>query len=286
MGGTINENNIIGVCWTRITCPRTLQIHVCSSYNDCNTTDSGETDSTSWAKGWRSLYGRISWSGFYVLYFYVPPGKTGVTLCFWVFCPSFRPSHFTGTTYVQRTKAMTFQQIIMHVWQCPHDVDVHLLICFDLDRCTQSDTPQWRLLKKAVTWIGTNNDQMTSWVLGKWFWAMLEPILTLPTYSQPAHLHGSAPCFDLDLYLTCFPGSCLTRIFLIDLHWGVPLCVHHRKHYAFSTNYHVCIAIPTWYRCALPILFWPWSPLNLFLFHSHFNSLLISAKHQMYCQVI
>ena len=24
-------------------------------------------------------------------------------------------------------KAMTFQQIIMHVWQCPHDVDVHLL---------------------------------------------------------------------------------------------------------------------------------------------------------------
>ena len=30
------------------------------------------------------------------------------------------------------TKAMTFQQIIMHVLQCPHDVDVHLLLCFNL----------------------------------------------------------------------------------------------------------------------------------------------------------
>ena len=29
--------------------------------------------------------------------------------------------------------SMTFQQIIMHVWQWPHDVDVHLLFCFDLD---------------------------------------------------------------------------------------------------------------------------------------------------------
>ena len=38
-------------------------------------------------------------------------------------------------------KAMTFQQIIMHVFQCPHDVDVHLLFCFDLDihlTCSQS----------------------------------------------------------------------------------------------------------------------------------------------------
>ena len=30
-------------------------------------------------------------------------------------------------------KIMTFQQIIMHVWQCPHYVDVHLIFCFDLD---------------------------------------------------------------------------------------------------------------------------------------------------------
>ena len=31
------------------------------------------------------------------------------------------------------TKAMTFQQMIMHVLQYPHDVDVYLLFCFDLD---------------------------------------------------------------------------------------------------------------------------------------------------------
>ena len=36
------------------------------------------------------------------------------------------------------------------------------------------------------------------------------------------------------------------------------------KSYAFSTNYHACIAMPTWPRCAPPILFWPWPPYNLF----------------------
>ena len=33
--------------------------------------------------------------------------------------------------------------------------------------------------------------------------------------------------------------------------------------HAFSTNYHACIAMPTWGRCAPPILFWPWPPYNL-----------------------
>ena len=35
------------------------------------------------------------------------------------------------------------------------------------------------------------------------------------------------------------------------------------KSCAYSTNYHACIAIPTWHRCAPPILFWPWPPYNL-----------------------
>ena len=35
------------------------------------------------------------------------------------------------------------------------------------------------------------------------------------------------------------------------------------KNYAFSTNYHACIAMPTWLRCAPPILCWPWPPYNL-----------------------
>ena len=35
------------------------------------------------------------------------------------------------------------------------------------------------------------------------------------------------------------------------------------KNYAFSTNFHACIAMPTWPRCASPILCWPWPPYNL-----------------------
>ena len=35
------------------------------------------------------------------------------------------------------------------------------------------------------------------------------------------------------------------------------------KSYAFSTNYYACIAIPTWHRCATPILFWTWPHYNL-----------------------
>ena len=35
------------------------------------------------------------------------------------------------------------------------------------------------------------------------------------------------------------------------------------KSHAFSTNYHTCIAMPTWHRCAPPILFWHWPPFNL-----------------------
>ena len=68
---------------------------------------------------------------------------TGGTLSFWVVRPSVCHTltwiflinlHLGVPLCVQRpAKAMTFQQIIMHVWQCPHDVDVHLLFCFNLD---------------------------------------------------------------------------------------------------------------------------------------------------------
>ena len=43
----------------------------------------------------------------------------------------------------------------------------------------------------------------------------------------------------------------------------LPLCAVPSKSYDFSTNYHACIAIPTWCSCAPPILFWP--PFNLLL---------------------
>ena len=61
------------------------------------------------------------------------------------------------------------------------------------------------------------------------------------------------------------PRSCLTCIFfcrssLIGTTWRAAPS----KSYAFSTNYHACIAMPTWPRSAPPILCWPWPPYNLF----------------------
>ena len=44
---------------------------------------------------------------------------------------------------------------------------------------------------------------------------------------------------------------------------GTTLRAAPSKNYAFSTNYHACIAMPTWSRCAPPILCWPWPPYNL-----------------------
>ena len=46
---------------------------------------------------------------------------------------------------------------------------------------------------------------------------------------------------------------------------GTTLRAAPSKIHAFSTNYHTCIAMPTWPtgRCAPPILFWPWPPYNL-----------------------
>ena len=44
---------------------------------------------------------------------------------------------------------------------------------------------------------------------------------------------------------------------------GTTLLAAPSKSHAFSTNYHACIAMPTWCRCAPPILFWPGPPYNL-----------------------
>ena len=41
---------------------------------------------------------------------------------------------------------------------------------------------------------------------------------------------------------------------------GTTLRAAPSKSYAFSTNYYACIAMPTWPRCAPPILCWPWPP--------------------------
>ena len=63
-----------------------------------------------------------------------------------------------------------------------------------------------------------------------------------------------------------FPRSCLTWIFSVNFYWWVQLCVQYpAKFMPFQQiNMHACIAMPTWHRCAPPILFWPWPPYNLF----------------------
>ena len=58
------------------------------------------------------------------------------------------------------------------------------------------------------------------------------------------------------------PRSCLTFFCRSSL-MGTTLCAAPNKCYAFSTNYYAYIAMPTWPRCAPPILCWPWPPYNL-----------------------
>ena len=132
-----------------------------------------------------------------ILFWPWPPYTLLPRSCFtWMF---FIDSHWWVPLCVQRpAKAMSVQQIIMHVLQCQHDLDVHLLFCVDHD----------------------------------------------------LHITSSEVVFNLD----CFLQSSLM---------GTTLCVAPSKSYAFSTNYHSCIEMPTWPRCASPILCWPWPSYNL-----------------------
>ena len=54
---------------------------------------------------------------------------------------------------------------------------------------------------------------------------------------------------------------------------GTTLCAAPSNSCAILTNYHECmecIATPTWYRCAPPILFWPWPPFSFLSYYSAF----------------
>ena len=65
--------------------------------------------------------------------FNVRPGMNGGTLCFRVVHPSVRHTLGVPLCVQYPAKTMSFQQIIMHQLHYQHDVDVHLLFCFDLD---------------------------------------------------------------------------------------------------------------------------------------------------------
>ena len=85
--------------------------------------------------------------------------------------------------------------------------------------------------------------------------------IAMPTWRRcaPPILFWPWPPYNL------FPRACLTWIFFVDPHWwvGTTLLAAPSKSYAFSTNYHACIALSTWRRCTPPILFWHWPPHNL-----------------------
>ena len=66
----------------------------------------------------------------------------------------------------------------------------------------------------------------------------------------------------------CFPGRPSFRpsfrlSFRLSFFRGTNLRAAPSKNYAFSTSYHAWIAMPTWPRCAPPILCWPWPPYSL-----------------------
>ena len=71
-----------------------------------------------------------------------------------------------------------------------------------------------------------------------------------------------------DRWYVMFPGCPSVRSACPSINpshfTGTTLCAALRKSYDFSTNYHACMAMPTWCRCEPPILFWHWPPFNLF----------------------
>ena len=72
------------------------------------------------------------WCALPIFFWPWPPYNLLPRLCLtWIF---FANSHWWVPLCVQRpARAMPFQQIIMHALHYQHDVDVHLLFCFDHD---------------------------------------------------------------------------------------------------------------------------------------------------------
>ena len=84
--------------------------------------------------------------------------------------------------------------------------------------------------------------------------------IAMPTWPRCAPPILCWPCPPYNL----LPRSCLTWIFFRRSSlMGTTLRAAPSKSYAFLTNYHACIAMPTWSRCVPPILCWPWPPYNL-----------------------
>ena len=119
-------------------------------------------------------------------------------------------------------KAMPFQQIIMHALQWQHDIDVHLLFCFDLDLHITSSRGRVLLGRSFVD---------PHW----WVPLCVQCPAKVKAFKQII-MHALQCQHDVDVHLFCltltsidllFPSSCITWIFFVDSHWWVPLCVQH-----------------------------------------------------------
>ena len=131
-----------------------------------------------------------------------------------------------------------------HSWDA---VDVHPICYFDIDSLPTFPKGHEKLLIffQLNTFDGCHFVGTRSQKLFAIHWTQLTTPFT-PPIIQPVHLHGSAPC--------CYRSSLR----------GTTLCAAPSKSYNFSANYQACMAIPTWCRCAPPILFWLWPSFNVF----------------------
>ena len=115
-----------------------------------------------------------------------------------------------------------------------------------------------------------------TWIFSVNFYWWVQLCMQRPAKSMPFQqiiMHALQCQHDLDVHLLFYFGLDLhiplpEVVFNLDFFcrsWlmGTSLRAAPSKSHAFSTNYHACIAMPTWCRCAPPILFWPWPPYNL-----------------------
>ena len=84
--------------------------------------------------------------------------------------------------------------------------------------------------------------------------------MSRPPWPVPPGMTGGT-FYGLSFHPSVRPSVCPS--FRQSCFRGTTLHAAPSKNYTFSTNYHACIAMQTWPRCAPPILCWPWPPYNL-----------------------
>ena len=96
-------------------------------------------------------------------------------------------------------------------------------------------------------------------------------------------------CVYLDLHITSSIGRVQLGLFSSILTDGYHFACSAQQKLCLFNNYHAQIALPTWNRCAPPILFWPWPPYNwscltwiLFRWSSLMGTTLCAALSKSY----